>query len=109
MITITENPFLHHEGPLTAREERKLPVMRRNLINVFQQLSKADHPTRDKNPINVLPIRSGIVKTREGDEEISDAPSLLFHYIFDDWYASYSLVAKREHQYGKQLGKLVCC
>lgn len=77
-------------------------------MNVFQQLSNADHPTRDQNPINVLPVRSGLVKTREGDNEISDAPSLLFHYLFDDWYASYRLVAKQEHQYGKQLGKLVC-
>lgn len=62
---------------------------------------------REQNPINVLPIRSGLIKTKEGDLEVSDAPSLLFHYLFDDWYTSYSLVAKQEHQYGKKLGELV--
>lgn len=107
MITIAENPFLDHEDDLTAYE-KKLATLRRNLMNVYQQLSKADHSSRNQNALNVLSVRSGIDKTREGDEEISDAPSLLFHYIFDDWYASYSLVAKQEHQYGKQLAKLVC-
>ena len=54
-----------------------------------------------------LPVRSGLLKNKEGDEVVSDAPSLLFFYIFDDWYTSYSLVARKEHQYGKQLGRLV--
>ena len=62
---------------------------------------------KEKNPINKLSIRSGLPKTNAKESEISEAPSLLFHYLFDDWYASYSLVAKQEHQYGKQLGNLV--
>ena len=83
--------------------------MRRNLANVFEQLSKVNEHRKAKNPINALSIRSGLPKTKASESGISEAPSLLFHYLFDDWYTSYSLVAKQEHQYGKQLGNLVSC
>ena len=39
---------------------------------------------------------------------LSDSPSSLFYYLFDDWYTSYALVAKKEQQYAAQLGNLVC-
>ena len=81
--------------------------MRRNLVNVFKNLSKSNDEWRRQNPIMTLPIRSGLLKIKEGEEIASDAPSLLFFYLFDDWYTTYSLVAKQEHQYGKQLGQLV--
>ncbi len=54
-----------------------------------------------------LPIRSGLLDIQGSSLTSSDAPSLLFYYLFDDWFTSYSLVAKQEHQYGKQLGLLV--
>ena len=81
--------------------------MRRNLANIFEQLSKVNECRKQANPINALSIRSGLPNTKANESGISEAPSLLFHYLFDDWYASYSLVAKQEHQYGKQLGNLV--
>lgn len=37
----------------------------------------------------------------------SDTPGLLFYYIFDDWYSSYSVVFRKEHQYGEALDQLV--
>lgn len=60
-----------------------------------------------------LPIRGGL---SHGDYEVknskaaplSDSSSLIFYYLFDDWYTSYSLVAKKEHQYSAQLDSLVC-
>ncbi|KAL8793541.1 MAG: hypothetical protein Q9195_003914 [Heterodermia aff. obscurata] len=106
IITINENPFHGHEGPPTPDEEEKLHSIRRNLANVFEQLSKVNEYRKVENPINALSIRSGLPKAKSDEPEISEAPSLLFHYLFDDWYTSYSLVAKQEHQYGKQLGKL---
>ena len=36
-----------------------------------------------------------------------DAPSVLFYYIFDDWYSAYNLVAQKGHQYELQLEQLV--
>jgi len=59
-----------------------------------------------------LAIRGGIVSGNDGvkdsfDAPLGDASSLLFYYLFDDWYTSYSLVARKEHQYGAQLEHLV--
>ena len=36
-----------------------------------------------------------------------DGPGLLFYYLFDDWYATYALLAKEEHHYGSELKRLV--
>ena len=36
-----------------------------------------------------------------------DSPGLLFYYLFDDWYTSYALVAKKEQQYAARLENLV--
>ena len=46
----------------------------------------------------------------EGDSSVTDedSPSLLLYYLFDDWYTSYSLVARSKHHYGRQLDKVVC-
>ena len=38
---------------------------------------------------------------------ILDSPGLLFYYLFDDWYTSYALVAKKEQQYAARLDDLV--
>lgn len=98
--------------PITATEGAKfgdgrLQILRRNLVNVFKNLSKSNNEWREQNPIMTLPIRAGLPGMEEGDERASDGSSLLFYYLFDDWYTTYSLVAKQEHQYGKQLGQLV--
>lgn len=37
----------------------------------------------------------------------ADGPSLLLYYLFDDWMTSYSLVARKEQQFGVELGELV--
>ena len=38
---------------------------------------------------------------------ITDSPGLLLYYLFDDWYTSYALVAKKEQQYATRLQALV--
>ena len=107
VITIHENPFPGHPGTLDNREQVALNIIRQNLLNVFRQLSKANDEKIAENPVMALKIRSG-ARSEEGRPITnSDAPSLLFYYLFDDWYTSYSLVARRQHQYGKQLERLV--
>lgn len=81
--------------------------MRRNLLNVFQQLSKANDQRSRDNHIMTIPVRPGLQDLTSNEVSPSDAPSLLFHYLFDDWLTSYSLVARKEHQYGMQLEVLV--
>ncbi|KAL8741664.1 MAG: hypothetical protein Q9190_005753 [Brigantiaea leucoxantha] len=53
-----------------------------------------------------IPIRSGLQVFDGGEVTHPNAPSLLFYYLFDDWFTSYSLVARKEQQYGVQLEKL---
>jgi hypothetical protein len=107
IITIHENPFPNRQGGLDAAQQQSTENMRRNLMIVFRQLSTVNDEWRKKNPIMSLPIRSGLLDIQGSPLTSFDAPSLLFYYLFDDWFTSYSLVAKQEHQYGKQLGLLV--
>ena len=106
VISIHENPFPGRHGSLDRRQQETVTNMRRNLWIVFKQLSKVNDAWRHQNAIMSLPIRSGLQSIEGNDISISDSPSLLLYYLFDDWYTSYSLVSKQEHQYGKQLGHL---
>jgi hypothetical protein len=100
LISIHENPFPFEEVP----PSQYTLSIRNNLVNVFKQLSKSSvHESH--NPIMTVNIRQGL-HGHEGDEsQVSEdsGPSLLFYYLFDDWYTSYALVARYDHQYGKYL------
>lgn len=72
------------------------------------QLSEVNDTDRRSNPINTLDIRPSLRSNQSSNITIADSPSLLFYYLFDDWYTSYALVAKSEHQYAMELEKLVC-
>ena len=109
IISIYEDPLPGHQGSLDAKGHGRLLIMRRNLLNVFKQLSKVNDAHRTANPIHTLDIRPGLLSNQTSDTTIADSPGLLFYYLFDDWYTTYSLVAKREHQYAVLLEKLVCC
>ena len=92
---------------MAENEEPLFKVVRRNLLNVFMQLSKVNDSHRKNNPINTLDIRPSLRSNQSSNITIADSPSLLFYYLFDDWYSSYALVAKSEHQYAMELEKLV--
>ena len=92
---------------MAEEEKGSLGNIRRNLHNVFMQLSEVNHERRRNNPINTLDIRPGLRSNQSSDITIADSPSLLFYYLFDDWYTTYALVAKSEHQYAMELEKLV--
>ena len=92
---------------MAEKEQPLLNVIRRNLLNVFTQLSEVNDAHRKENPINTLDIRPGLRSNQSSNITIADSPSLLFYYLFDDWYTTYALVAKSEHQYAMKLEKLV--
>lgn len=103
IISIHENPFPHQRGKMSRKQLKALKLMRRNLRIIFRQLSRANV---ERNPIMSIPIRpSQNFPSKETSP--SDAPSLLFHYLFDDWMNTHSLVARKGHQYGAQLEQLV--
>ena len=104
---IHENPFPYYEGDQTSDQRHLLLAIRRNLCNVLRQLSGANDLHRKNHPIHTLDIRPGLSSNQDSTIDIKDSPSLLFYYLFDDWYTSYGLVAKHEQQYAQQLEGLV--
>ena len=98
---------------LTERQTKLLKIVRRNLANVFRELSKAPVAGIGQKPISILRIRGGLQTIDQETPEPSsssvdeDAPSLLFFYLYDDWNSSYGLVARKEQQYGEELNRLV--
>lgn len=76
-------------------------------MSVFRQLTKAPTPLREAS-LTMLPVRHRIGNS---DEETAhrptDAPGLLFYYLFEDWFTTYSLVTRREHGYAAELDRLV--
>lgn len=106
VLNIHEDPYPEKHGVYDREELATLYSIRRNLLNVFRNLSKCFDISRSA-AIAVLPIRR-----RVGDSEEerahrpSDAPGLLFYNLFDDWYSTYSLVARREHKYAAALDRL---
>lgn len=106
VISIAEDPFPFSNGNLRAYELKMLVAVRRNLVNVFKQLSKAQCSSRETS-VNTLPIRKRVGDTEEETaHRPTDSPGLLFYYLFEDWYTTYSLVTRREHQYAAELDKL---
>ena len=107
IISMYEDPFPGHPGVLSEKQKARVARMRRNLSNVFRQLSKVNDTSRRTDPIHTLDIRPGLDANQSSDIRIAESPSLLLYYLFDDWYTSYALVAKEEHQYARLLEKLV--
>jgi hypothetical protein len=108
VITIHEHPYPFRSGPLSHREQRNLGIIRRNLINVFRQCSKARDPLAKVTPL-VLPLRIRVGDSeKEEQHRASDVPGLLFYYLFDDWLSIYTLIARRDNHYAQELNNLVC-
>ena len=99
-----EDPF---PSSRDTEHDKELKVIRRNLINVVRQLSSVKNEWRAKNAILTLDIRPNLVSNQSRKLRIQDSPGLLFYYLFDDWYTSYALVAKKEQQYAVHLERLV--
>jgi hypothetical protein len=107
VISVSEDPFPFVNGDLRAEDLKLLYTTRRNLVNVFRQLSKAPTPLRDTALIQ-LPIRSRVGNSDEETAHRStDAPGLLFYYLFEDWGTTFNLISRRDHGYGAELDRLV--
>ncbi|KAF2182213.1 hypothetical protein K469DRAFT_728985 [Zopfia rhizophila CBS 207.26] len=106
VISISEDPFPFTDGELRGHELKTLFTIRRNLVNVFRQLSKAPTPLRESSII-MLPVRHRIGNSEEETaHRPTDSPGLLFYYLFEDWFTTYSLVTRREHGYAAELDRL---
>lgn len=108
VISITEYPFPQNANPLTMRDQRSLGMIRQNLIAIFRQCSKAyGTSTHDITAIQ-LPIRRRVGNSEEETvHRPIDAPGLLFFYLFDDSFATYSVIARRRNRYALELDNIV--
>ncbi|KAF1994603.1 hypothetical protein P154DRAFT_447294 [Amniculicola lignicola CBS 123094] len=108
VISISEDPFpfSNSNGSLRPSELRTLFTIRRNLVSVFRQLTKAPTPLRETSLI-MLPIRHRIGNTEEETaHRPTDAPGLLFYYLFEDWFTTYCLMTRRDNGYAVELDRL---
>ena len=111
VISIQENLYPNGPGSLGTKQPNDLNLIRKHTLNVLKRLSKARIATETIDPIMALTIRSDPNSSKISlalHNSASEPPGLLFYYLFDDWVTSYSLVAKKDHQYGTQLEVLVC-
>lgn len=84
-----------------------LYTVRRNLVNVFRQLTKAPTPLADA-ALTQLPIRHRIGNSEEETaHRPTDTPGLLFYYLFEDWGTTFSLISRSEEGYSAELNRLV--
>lgn len=103
VITINEDPFPYNQGTLTHMDTEILLTTRRNVLNVFRSLSSVQEPA-SASPMTLLPIRKRLGSTiEETIHRPTDAPGLLFYYLFENWFNSYSLVTRRDSRYGREL------
>ncbi len=111
VVTINEDPTPTHN--VQRDQEHTIIATRRNLLNVFNQLSKANHTEENENPLSILPIRRIVQSPHVAQNKSTDAlqstddSSLLFYYLFDDWYTTLSIVTRKEHKYAAKLSQLV--
>ena len=111
VITIHENPFPFSRLDSTStepNEEKTRAVIRKNILNIVQQISGASEGNSSRNAVMQLQVRQFLRPGHEqADQTSRDAPSLLFYYAFDDWYSAYNLIAQKGHQYELRLEELV--
>jgi hypothetical protein len=98
--------------PLSKHQNEVVKVARRNLVNVFCELSKCPTARARRTAMSTLQLRVGTSPLHPDDTldaVVDDTPGMLFYYLFDDWSSSYGLVARKEYQYGAELDRMVSC
>lgn len=109
IISIHEDPFPYaRKDRLSAAQQRILSRTRCSLLNIFRSLSAVSYgPLSAQNPMILLPIRTRLGSTaEESAHRNTDAPGLLFYYLFENWHNSYTLVTRKDSRYGHELAAI---
>ena len=112
VVSIQENPFPYPDSFAESDRKIALEAIRRNVSLIFSAISKHHGASENSNPLMTTHVRnfpnaSPPNVSQQSTVKPSDAPSLLFYYIFEDWATNYSLVARGEGSYGDTLNRLV--
>ncbi|KAJ5179270.1 hypothetical protein N7492_002480 [Penicillium capsulatum] len=107
VISIQENPFPKCQGSISPEQLKVQEVVRRNVRFIFSGVSRQHFSVSESDSLVTIRVRHfNNVDPDQASIKQEDGPSLLFYYIFDDWFSSYGLIAKREHKYGVVLERL---
>lgn len=106
VISINEDMFPNDHGQLSPQQKSVYLRSKQNVVNVFRSLSLAADATGSR--LNRLPIRKRLAEGEQAAaERAKDAPGLLFYFLFENWFNSYSLVTRRDSRYGTELVQIV--
>ncbi|KAF8867211.1 hypothetical protein BDZ45DRAFT_710207 [Acephala macrosclerotiorum] len=101
LVLCDDNTVLSlHEHPGHVQDTRDLVSFRANTLSVLSQISKCGH--QSTNAISMITIRQSLKEDLHDTNPGVEGTSLLFYYLFDDWQAVYTTVAK----YKKRLEQL---
>ncbi|KAG0125648.1 hypothetical protein HOY82DRAFT_630512 [Tuber indicum] len=99
------------EAPGRDVGDPELAIIRRNLVTVFRSLSRSSTAmgkvanSVQTGGMDELPFRRNFAEGG-GSENVESGPSLLFYYLFDDWYSSLELVVGRGYPYSNRMREL---
>ncbi|TGZ84933.1 hypothetical protein EX30DRAFT_337380 [Ascodesmis nigricans] len=95
-----------HE-PLRDISDRDLIKVRMNMLTVFRSLSSSRLATSSTQTnmgtgLDDLPFRAPNTES----DTVDGGPSLLFYYLFDDWYSTFRFVYERGAPYSTKMSAL---
>ncbi|KIW19936.1 hypothetical protein PV08_00511 [Exophiala spinifera] len=81
--------------------------LRSNVLNVFKHLSSLHDQDDAQDALMKVRVRWNEHSSKSQREySETEAASLLFYYLFDDWVSTYKLIARKEHPYRSNLETL---
>ncbi|KAI1627359.1 hypothetical protein EDD37DRAFT_259469 [Exophiala viscosa] len=82
-------------------------VARRNVLNVFGHVSSLHDKEDAQTALMKVSVRSHEHSETSGNGfSETEGASLLFYYLFDDWWSTYMLIARKVHPYRDTLETL---
>ncbi|KAF3913017.1 hypothetical protein ABW21_db0202540 [Orbilia brochopaga] len=112
--------IMTHDGTVISIHE-PIPQMKKDITNPRDVKDTVSHIRRNIRVVLRCLSKAGLAKKRSGSNDVEvameqgalvvrrmfgEAKDLLFYYLFDDWYASWSLAVDRAHPYSKELNEI---
>ncbi|KAK6530899.1 hypothetical protein TWF281_007732 [Arthrobotrys megalospora] len=112
--------IMTHDGTVISIHE-PIPTMKKEITNPRDIKDTVSHIRRNIRVVLRCLSKAGLAKKKSGSNDVEvameqgamvvrrtvgQARDLLFYYLFDDWYASWSLAVDRAHPYSKELNEI---
>ncbi|RVD83902.1 uncharacterized protein DFL_005674 [Arthrobotrys flagrans] len=112
--------IMTHDGTVISIHE-PIPPMKKEITNPRDIKDTISHIRRNVRVVLRCLSKAGLAKRKSGSNDVEvameqgamvvrrtvgEARDLLFYYLFDDWYASWSLAVDRAHPYSKELNEI---